>query len=280
MKRGFTLIELLVVIAIIAILAAILFPVFAQARATARKTVCLSNVKEISLAVNMYVQDYDEMLPSSNTGGMIGEPTYMCQPYMKSFQILFCPDRSVALAGASPLGNVNLACGNKDNPNCENKLYGYGWNTGSGFPSGSSSTDGLVSGYIPNVPWVYVTPGGVIYTGTDKVWIGKAIAAVVAPASTFMYADTSDTPRMSMSHKRMSTCAAAQIGDKMPRHQDGNTFAYVDGHVKWLKYDPSPYTNDYTTGSDACAEVRVVANPCSYSADYDGSNNPGHCAGL
>src|SRR3954454_13517364 len=60
--RGFTLIELLVVIAIIAILAAILFPVFAQARATARKAACVSNLKQIGLAFTLYAQDYDEML--------------------------------------------------------------------------------------------------------------------------------------------------------------------------------------------------------------------------
>src|SRR5262249_4483117 len=62
-NRGFTLIELLVVIAIIAILAAILFPVFAQAREKARQATCLSNCKQIGLASNMYVQDYDETFP-------------------------------------------------------------------------------------------------------------------------------------------------------------------------------------------------------------------------
>src|SRR5437016_11972686 len=62
-KSGFTLIELLVVIAIIAILAAILFPVFAQARESARKTTCLSNEKQLVLAIAQYVQDFDEMLP-------------------------------------------------------------------------------------------------------------------------------------------------------------------------------------------------------------------------
>src|SRR2546423_10792876 len=64
-ERGFTLIELLVVIAIIAILAAILFPVFARARAAARKTSCLSNVKQLTLAANMYKQDYDEAYADS-----------------------------------------------------------------------------------------------------------------------------------------------------------------------------------------------------------------------
>src|SRR5476651_819462 len=62
-RHGFTLIELLVVIAIIAILAAILFPVFARAREQARRTSCLSNMKQIGLALFMYAQDYDETLP-------------------------------------------------------------------------------------------------------------------------------------------------------------------------------------------------------------------------
>ena len=63
-RRGFTLIELLVVIAIIAILAAILFPVFAQAREAARKSTCLSNEKQIGMGVLMYIQDYDERIPT------------------------------------------------------------------------------------------------------------------------------------------------------------------------------------------------------------------------
>ena len=63
MKKGFTLIELLVVIAIIAILAAILFPVFAQAREKARQTSCLSNLKQIGTATMLYADDYDECLP-------------------------------------------------------------------------------------------------------------------------------------------------------------------------------------------------------------------------
>jgi len=82
LRSGFTLIELLVVIAIIAILAAILFPVFAQAREQARKTACLSNLKQIGLASNMYVQDYDETFPFA--WGAAGPWCYALNPYVKS----------------------------------------------------------------------------------------------------------------------------------------------------------------------------------------------------
>src|SRR3954469_8157623 len=93
-RRAFTLIELLVVIAIIAILAAILFPVFAQAREAARKTQCLSNVKQIMTGILMYAQDYDEQLPQGTragvcinaTTGVAGAGRWMHQihPYVKN----------------------------------------------------------------------------------------------------------------------------------------------------------------------------------------------------
>ncbi|MBM3498822.1 MAG: DUF1559 domain-containing protein [Armatimonadetes bacterium] len=92
---GFTLIELLVVIAIIAILAAILFPVFARAREKARQAGCLSNVKQLSLAVLMYTQDYDETYPpavmSPDGGATLYTGFDLALPYVKNQQILLCP---------------------------------------------------------------------------------------------------------------------------------------------------------------------------------------------
>ena len=106
MKRGFTLIELLVVIAIIAILAAILFPVFAKAREKARQTTCLSNVKKIMLRVLNYVQDYDETLLYVHLYDQLGDggremwPPIRLMPYVKNEQIFMCPSSGKAAASA------------------------------------------------------------------------------------------------------------------------------------------------------------------------------------
>jgi prepilin-type N-terminal cleavage/methylation domain-containing protein/prepilin-type processing-associated H-X9-DG protein len=100
MRRGFTLIELLVVIAIIAILAAILFPVFAKAREKARQSSCLSNQKQIALAFLSYVQDYDEVFPYLYYYPMAAG-TYNCYywvnaltPYCKNTQLFKCPSHT------------------------------------------------------------------------------------------------------------------------------------------------------------------------------------------
>jgi len=97
-RTGFTLIELLVVIAIIAILAAILFPVFAQAREKARQTSCLSNLKQIGLGFMQYVQDNDETYPLVDYNATVfgSQPVMLngLDPYIKSHAVWFCPDNS------------------------------------------------------------------------------------------------------------------------------------------------------------------------------------------
>jgi prepilin-type N-terminal cleavage/methylation domain-containing protein/prepilin-type processing-associated H-X9-DG protein len=95
-KSGFTLIELLVVIAIIAILAAILFPVFARARENARRASCQSNLKQIGLGIMQYTQDYDEKMPNYSfaySGDIMWQP--VIQPYVKSTQLFSCPSNTM-----------------------------------------------------------------------------------------------------------------------------------------------------------------------------------------
>jgi prepilin-type N-terminal cleavage/methylation domain-containing protein/prepilin-type processing-associated H-X9-DG protein len=101
-RKGFTLIELLVVIAIIAILAAILFPVFARAREKARQTSCLSNAKQIGLACSMYFQDYDEALlhyRHEEPGNTSIYWWHIVDPYIKNSQIWVCPSHKSSAHG-------------------------------------------------------------------------------------------------------------------------------------------------------------------------------------
>ncbi len=139
---GFTLIELLVVIAIIAILAAILFPVFAQAREKARQISCLSNQKQLATGVMMYVQDYDERMPrmSSTAAEVTANPENrvkwgaFIQPYIKNWQLYKCPDMPDAVGSAYGKGcNIwsgpcATASGPWPTPRYMSLWEGYGWN--------------------------------------------------------------------------------------------------------------------------------------------------------
>ena len=170
---GFTLIELLVVIAIIAILAAILFPVFAQAREKARQTSCLSNIKQVGLAVLMYVQDYDESYPVTNIydfatplGKQSGWSGRVI-PYIKSTQLMWCPSDS--FGGYDPV---------------------RGW----AGPAQSYASNSLMGG--PGLP--DNTPAGVI-GAVNPAWSNDgwfhggavALAAVDRPADTILLAEKS-----------------------------------------------------------------------------------------
>lgn len=162
-KNAFTLIELLVVIAIIAILAAILFPVFAQAREKARATSCLSNEKELGLAVLMYNQDYDECFPSGLQNAWYADSWYvLTQPYIKNLQILRCPDDPLGTvpAGYEPWGGPRMSYG------------ANGYLRFDGAPTNAWVMHGLM--------------------GLQQGWINNQVttnAAVTYPAQTVMIAD-------------------------------------------------------------------------------------------
>ncbi|HZT44500.1 MAG TPA: DUF1559 domain-containing protein [Chthonomonadaceae bacterium] len=162
-NAAFTLIELLVVIAIIAILAAILFPVFAQAREKARAISCLSNTKELGLATLMYVQDYDESFPSGLQNAWYNDTwEVIVQPYVKNLQIYRCPDDPLGAppSWAEPWAGPRLSYG-------ANGYLRY-----DGAPTNAWVMHGLM--------------------GLQQDWLGnptRADASVTFPAETIMLAD-------------------------------------------------------------------------------------------
>ena len=111
--RGFTLIELLVVIAIIAILASILFPVFARARENARRSSCQSNMKQIGLGILQYTQDFDEKFPWMTNGTSANTDRrnwgQMIYPYVKSTQVFACPSNRIGRDTTQPMASTDDA---------------------------------------------------------------------------------------------------------------------------------------------------------------------------
>lgn len=226
-RKGFTLIELLVVIAIIAILAAILFPVFARARESARRSSCLSNLKQIGLGLMMYTQDYDEQLPKTAFANpqvpplgwaMSGYWLWQQQiyDYVKSKQVFYCP--SSAFGGSLSSGVGGFREGN------------YGANNGA---MGIS----LAVFQAPAETYQIMDWGGFIGNGWDPIvpctshqkygWMpggGPGSAVNKTPASGKSCASSTLAP------------GSAEYGDfTSGRHFEGINIGFADGHVKWVK---------------------------------------------
>ena len=206
---GFTLIELLVVIAIIAILAAILFPVFAQARAKARQAACASNIRQMALAVTMYGQDYDEHFPMAAT--LLPNFTFLnwhnfVDPYVKNMQIWDCPSSNLPLVDS------------KNKPVCH-----YGFNTYYLNLSNSGTAINLANpNDLNNAP-------------------GVSLAAVAAPAHTVLMADALGVTNVPANHSSTYLLPPSHITDEIywgrpdARHSEGVVVGFVDSHVKWLR---------------------------------------------
>ena len=267
-RSGFTLIELLVVIAIIAILAAILFPVFAQAREKARQTSCLSNTKQLGLAFTQYAQDYDEHLPSAFSGA----------------------DGSSTGPSASS-GNACVGAPNADKGKLGGWMYYCDYTNGSSTPTTYDPAQGSINSYTKNSQ-MFVCPSDasgqknsyalnqlVVSAGQDtngvngatktNLLYGIALAQFRGSANTILFGEEEDAPGkgtndayFTVSTQGPWSAATDTVdgpvtgagdsgtdaaGNTPSRHSGGACYALADGHSKW--YKPSQIKPVYTGGT-------------------------------
>jgi prepilin-type N-terminal cleavage/methylation domain-containing protein/prepilin-type processing-associated H-X9-DG protein len=216
--QGFTLIELLVVVAIIAILAAILFPVFAKARENARRSSCMSNLKQIALGAMQYTQDYDEILPPSWAGWSM-DTIWMgeLQPYLKSTQIFFCPSANSTNLTLTPTQPAEGATFSNRTVYWWINNVSYGWNyLGLTYKACSGS-----GGY---------GCGGVNLASLDSVSQIVMLADNAGKVPSASSPLTQYIISCAVDNTLGATAAAPTL-----THFDGANFAFVDGHVKWSK---------------------------------------------
>jgi len=235
-RRGFTLIELLVVIAIIAILAAILFPVFARAREKARQSSCTSNLKQIGTALMMYLQDYDEVLCDTVMGRDAPDHparTYawmsIIMPYVKNQQLFKCPSCWWGSSDIAGWGTINGGYGGV------REVMGYAGNLG-------YSDDPVGWGGDPNL---------------DAPGYGQPIAAMSAPAENILVSDASNWNTVRFYWERTDNTGHPTPGIAQEynnayyvvdsRHNGQANCVFADGHVKSLPRGiqncPRPHSN-------------------------------------
>ncbi len=211
-RSAFTLIELLVVIAIIAILAAILFPVFARARENARRSSCQSNMKQIGLGLLQYTQDYDEKFPQGQDTSKRGRGwAGAALPYIKSAQIFVCPSDT-----KTPNANPQIS---------------YAFNTAITFP---------INGYnSPSIAAFNATSLTVMcFEATNVTWDPKTDAEITySPAGDGYNGDIVSGARYATGYMADKGGGTSNYDDPKGRHLETSNWLFVDGHVKSMRGD-------------------------------------------
>ena len=254
---GFTLIELLVVIAIIAILAAILFPVFAQAREKARQSSCSSNMKQMALSVLQYAQDYDECYPNGLQDGWYEQSwSYNVQPYMKNVDVFRCPsdsgagepirygtdDYSWAGPRMSYAANGLIAWDGSANANFGIMTIAQSWVKDFGVQTmanvGRPADTIMIAERASVYPTKDTSPGSTYRFGPGCMITGNTGWDVYAPQA---------IPDGSRAATTNQYNPAGKNGAVTPIHSGMGNFAFADGHVKAMK----PEQTNPQTGTQA-----------------------------
>jgi prepilin-type N-terminal cleavage/methylation domain-containing protein/prepilin-type processing-associated H-X9-DG protein len=271
MRKAFTLIELLVVIAIIAILAAILFPVFAQAKEAAKKTACLSNDKQMATALFMYAGDNDDILVQTSYEMDATHPfqthwTYLMQPYIKSYDMFVCPSDSAPVKPKTPcldnsfLGKMPMVCdwipvkGYSYIPNY-NAIPAHDWLPVSLTSFQTPATTILVtekrvtnsvgdahkgvSGFLPSQP----CPG----------WTLAPFGGRIPPAQTYTYTDpnlvkSANLSGLTADYKDIDVTRVAWDRHSGKKWEGGANYSFADGHAKFQKLEQTLNPNQYEYG--------------------------------
>jgi prepilin-type N-terminal cleavage/methylation domain-containing protein/prepilin-type processing-associated H-X9-DG protein len=273
---GFTLIELLVVIAIIAILAAILFPVFAKVREKARQTSCASNMRQLSIATMQYTQDYDENYPTGSAGNLGQGWAGTIYSYVKSAGVYKCPDDNT---------------GERKNGNITSYPVSYAGNLnflrtdGNGAPNDPHSGQSLASLTSPTKTVLLCEVQGIFAPVTDpqeRNGASNVVSSVTnGPYDAGLYPFSTGNFQ---GGQLVTGCLGGldctpyinrpgNIGfaAKLGRHTDGANYMMTDGHVKWFR------GSQVSGGSVALAED---CNQWGSPALPDCGSNPGMAAGT